>query len=68
MSSSKAITRELFKIRVGNRIAQVDLAEAAGYSPSTLSKLELGKRTPNIQLVCDWANALGYELVLRPKS
>lgn len=39
-----------------------DLSEATGISPSTLSRLEAGKRAPNLELVVPIARALRLEL------
>lgn len=40
----------------------VELSEATGISPSTLSRLEAGKRAPNLELVVPIARALRLEL------
>lgn len=62
------IIQELFEARKCNGMLQSELGKIAGYNQTTFSRAETGQRAPNLRLMCDWAEALGYELVVRPKS
>lgn len=61
------IARQLADERraVGQSIHQ--LSERSGYSESFLSKVECGHRTPSVQALHAWAEALGYDVVLQRK-
>lgn len=63
-SSPKYITQQLRKLRLKNKIAQFDFAELTGYDRSLISHYERGKRTPNLKVVTDFADALGHEIVV----
>ena len=66
--TQEEIIQELFKARVTNRISQFDLGLAAGYNPSQILRTERGHITPRLGMVCDIADALGLEIVVRPKE
>jgi transcriptional regulator with XRE-family HTH domain/tetratricopeptide (TPR) repeat protein len=46
--------------RAGDRFSQQQLAQAAGMSPSAISRYESGERTPSPEQVCRLVEALGY--------
>lgn len=52
-------------IRAANlmRLTQQELAALTGYSPSTVGKWHKQKFVTIYQF-CDWANALGYKVIL----
>jgi hypothetical protein len=69
--TNEEIIRELFKTRVNRRIGRVELATMCGHHESKILRTELGKQSPKftkMQFVCDVADALGLEIVLRPKG
>lgn len=69
MTTPKKIIEELRKARVNSGMAQVDLSCASGYDRVTIARYESGYRVPpQLQMICNWAEALGYELTLRPKT
>lgn len=69
MTQPGDLIEELRKIRVSNRVAQADLSEASGYSRAMLARYEAGKYVPeHLQMLCNWAEALGHDLVLRAKE
>lgn len=66
--TQEEIIQELFKARVTNRMSQTDLGVVAGYNRSQVARTELGHITPRLGMVCDLADALGLEIVVRPKE
>ncbi len=59
----------LRKIRREQKISQETLSLCLGMnSQSGLSALECGIRSPTLATLTTWADALGHELVLRPKE
>jgi transcriptional regulator with XRE-family HTH domain len=67
MTQPKDIIEELRRARVNQRIAQFDLAETSGYDRTTIANYETGRRVPQqLQMLCNWAEALGQDLVLKP--
>ncbi|MEH2539453.1 MULTISPECIES: helix-turn-helix domain-containing protein [unclassified Bradyrhizobium] len=63
------ILTSLRDIRKANNISQESLAVSIGMnSQSGISGLERGIRSPTLATLTIWAEALGYELVLRPKQ
>jgi transcriptional regulator with XRE-family HTH domain len=68
MTQPKDIIEELRRARVNQGIAQFDLAETSGYDRVTIARYESGCRVPaQLQLLCNWAEALGHDLVLVKK-
>ncbi len=69
MTQPKDIIEELRRARVSLGIAQYDLAETSGYNRSTIAQWETARKTPRtLQLLCNWAEAVGLEIVVRPKE
>jgi transcriptional regulator with XRE-family HTH domain len=66
--TQEEIIRKLFEARVCKRMSQNDLGEASGYNRSQVVRAELGQITPKLGMVCDLADALGLEIVVRPKE
>lgn len=59
---------QLRRIRVNSGVAQFDLAETAGYNRSTIARYEAGGYvTEPLHMLCNWAEALGYDLALVKK-
>jgi transcriptional regulator with XRE-family HTH domain len=68
VTQPKDIIGELRRARVNQGIAQFDLAEASGYHRSIIAAYECGCRVPaQLQMLCNWAEALGHDLVLVKK-
>ena len=63
-----SILSQLRKIRRDKELSQEYVSKRAGYLRIQLCLYETGGREPRFQAVHDWAEALGYELVLRPKK
>ena len=66
--TQEEIIQKLFEARVSSRITQIDLGFAAGYHESQILRTERGKIAPKLGMVCDLADALGLEIVVRPKE
>jgi transcriptional regulator with XRE-family HTH domain len=62
------IIKQLRKIRRDREIGQQDLAADAGLYQNHISQLECGRRSPTLVTLNQWANALGYEVTLRPNQ
>lgn len=62
------IVARLADFRADRGIARADLAEIVGYHVMILGRYERGECTPSLQRLSDWAEALGFELDLRPKQ
>lgn len=62
------VVRELAEARVRHEVARVDLGEAAGYHHMMIGRYERGETTPSLKTLCDLADALGYDVVLKPKQ
>lgn len=62
------IIKQLREIRRAKEIAQEDLSADCGYHRQQIMRWENGISRPSLPVVCDWANALGYELTLRVKE
>lgn len=62
------IVKQLRKIRRDKELDQQEVAAIAGLYQNHISQLETGRRVPTLQTLNLWANALGYELTLRPKE
>lgn len=68
MTNPRDIIEELRKARVNSGMAQIDLAEAAGYGRATIARYESGGHLPeHLHMLCDWAEALGYDFALVKK-
>lgn len=57
----------LIEIRRAWRVSLEVVAERAHVSGRNLSAIERGRRSPSLRTLEKWADALGYEIVLRPK-
>jgi transcriptional regulator with XRE-family HTH domain len=63
------IIDQLRKIRMEQGLSQDALSYLSGISsPHYVCKMEKGLRTPRIDMVSKWADALGYRLTLEPKE
>lgn len=62
------IVKQLRKIRRDKELDQQEVAAIAGLYQNHISQLETGRKSPTLQTLNLWANALGYELTLRPKE
>jgi transcriptional regulator with XRE-family HTH domain len=63
-SNPRYITEQLRRLRKESKMGQFDFAELTGYDRGVLALYETGKRTPNLKVVADLADALGYNLTL----
>lgn len=63
------ILDDLRSLRLEQGLSQEALTERLGLqSQSGFSRLERGFHSPTLVTLSNWADALGYEVVLRPKS
>jgi transcriptional regulator with XRE-family HTH domain len=63
------IVQQLRKIRQDQKLSQDAISMLGGIcSKGYVAKIESGYRCPTLKTVTRYAEALGYELVLRPKQ
>ena len=62
------IVEDLREIRLANKVSQEELADRAGYNRTQVIRYEAGAFSPKLETVSNWADVLGYELILRPKA
>ena len=60
------IIQQLRHLRICQGMSQEELSKKAGYWPSTVGRWEQGRNNANDKALTDLAQALGYEIVLRP--
>lgn len=60
--------RLLGELRLASGIDVPELARRGGYTRQAVLYTELGRTTPRMVTVIDLVNALGWELVLRPRE
>lgn len=58
---------EIRKLRRGRKVSQQELSDRAKVARRTITNAE-GAENVGVKELCRIANALGYELVLRPKD
>lgn len=69
MTNPRDIIEELRKARRQALVNQHDLAERVGYDRTTIARYESGNHQPeHLHMLCNWAEALGMEFVVRPKK
>lgn len=62
-----ALIVQLRNIREQREMTRPEVAKLAGYHHMQLHGWEMGKRCPIFWKLMDWADALGFEIVLKPK-
>jgi len=64
------IITELKAIRCSQKVSQDAVGAAMGNDEhsKTINRLETGRQNPMLGTLTRWADALDYELVLRPKA
>jgi transcriptional regulator with XRE-family HTH domain len=67
MSDPHPIVKELRRIRLDNKMSQCALASDLDIGQNVLSFREMGRVSPQLNTLSEWAEALGYELTLKPK-
>ena len=67
MSDPHPIVQQLRRIRIDNKLSQLSLACDMGIGQNVLSFREMGRVSPQLDTLTEWASALGYELALKPK-
>jgi len=68
MTQPKDIIEELRKARRELAVNQHDLALHVGYDRATIARYEAGSHQPeHLHMLCNWAEALGYDLALVKK-
>lgn len=61
------VLRDLREFREEKRLTIKHVATRAGYHWNQITVWENGKAMPTLQAVADWASALDFDLVLRPR-
>ena len=61
------IVRQLLALREAKGLSRTAVAQRAGIARTTLTQAETGRNGPNLVTLRLWADALGADLVLRPK-
>jgi transcriptional regulator with XRE-family HTH domain len=68
VTQPKDIIAELRRARRQLLVNQHDLAERVGYDRTTIARYEAGGHQPeHLHMLCNWAEALGYNLALVKK-
>jgi transcriptional regulator with XRE-family HTH domain len=67
MPDPHPIVKELRRIRIESNLSQVELACDMGVGQNVLSFREMGRVSPQLRTLSEWADALGYEITLKPK-
>lgn len=62
------IFRELRTAREAQNLTRPQLSEMVGYHWTLIGRWENGEAVPSLRRLLDWAEALGFELVLKPRS
>ncbi len=59
---------ELREIRKSQRLSQDAVGAAIGKVATAMTAYESGQHSPKIDTLCQWADTLGYDVVLKPKD
>ncbi len=62
------LIRQLTLIRYQAHLSGRQVAETGGFFPGLICQWEAGNRHPNLESITTWANALGYDVVLRKRG
>lgn len=68
MPDPHPIVQELRRIRRDSKLSQGALANTIGINQNSIAYRETGRVSPLLSHLSAWAEALGYELALRPKD
>ena len=49
-------------------LSQEELSDRMGYARGNLSTYELGRSAPNMRFLTTWAQALGFDITLKPRD
>ena len=70
MAQSKEVKRfieQVQALREEAGVSQSELARRMGKTPGYVCDMNRGRRTPNLTTVCEFAKALGAEVVIQKK-
>lgn len=59
---------QLIAARISRGLTQVALSDALGYHNKTISYNERQERNTSFQFLVDYADYLGYDIILAPKG
>lgn len=62
------VVAQLRYTRKARQITQVEMARTSGLAQSMISEIETGVTQPTVQTVRRYADALGLDLVLKPRN
>jgi transcriptional regulator with XRE-family HTH domain len=68
MTDPHPIVKELRRIRIDNKLSQMDLACDLDIGQNVLSFREMGRVSPQLNTLSEWADALGYKITLTKKT
>jgi transcriptional regulator with XRE-family HTH domain len=68
--NASPVVRRLTEVRMAWGLSIEAVAERIGCQPATLRKYELGlpNYNPSFNVICRWADVLGFELSIWPKK
>lgn len=67
-NTARGLVDQLARARVARRWSQTKTALRCGYSRPILCRWESGRDLPRLTSFVDWANALGFDVVLVRKG
>lgn len=62
------LVERLVRIRMGWSMPVVEIAKRCGLAENSFYMIETGYREPTFKMLVRWADVLGYDLSLKPKS
>lgn len=63
-----SLVGELRKERVKLKLSLLAVSEKVGYHPNSIQQWETNKISPSVQSIIDYANALGFDVVLKRRE
>jgi transcriptional regulator with XRE-family HTH domain len=61
------VVEQLILARKSWKLSVEEVSKRTGCNKSTIHHIECGDKNPSGKILIKWAEALGYDLVLRPK-
>lgn len=62
------VVKTLRSARQSRRLSMTEVADKMGYNRYTISRYERGIKSPKLQILTDWADALGMVIELRSRK
>ena len=67
-ASNVPLIRALRDARLASATNQISLTQTIGVSANIISHWESGRHEPRLSLLIAWANALGFDVTLTPRT